>query len=165
MSDGILVHGTCVLVGESGVLFRGKPGSGKSDLAFRLIEADGPQCRCVLVADDQVIIRSEEGKLLATPPETIAGLLELRGLGLAVMPFVAQAELRLVVDLVDRDAVPRLPDPSYETFSGIRLPLLRLHAFDASAANKVLLAAKTISVNGFPGDDGRLVAGVPHARG
>jgi serine kinase of HPr protein (carbohydrate metabolism regulator) len=146
-----LVHGACVAFGARGVLLRGPSGSGKSDLAFRLIGLGA-----VLVADDQVALAAEDGRLVASAPERLFGLLELRGLGLASMPVAARAGLALVVDLVPRDAVPRLPEPRHATLEGLDLPLLALHAFDLTAAVKVRLALETIAVHGFPGDDGRL---------
>ncbi|HEX7777477.1 MAG TPA: aldolase [Parvibaculum sp.] len=146
-----LVHGTCVAFGLRAVLLRGPSGSGKSDLAFRLIGLGA-----TLVADDQVSLAAEEGRVVASAPERLSGLLELRGLGLAAMPAAPRAGLALVVDLVPRDAVPRLPEPRYAAVEGLDLPLLALHAFDLTAAEKVRLALETIAVRGFPGDDGRL---------
>jgi serine kinase of HPr protein (carbohydrate metabolism regulator) len=151
MTSPLQIHGACVAFGLRGVLLRGASGAGKSDLAFRLT---GLGAR--LVADDQVSLGLEGGRLVAFAPAALSGLLELRGLGLAAMPAAVRAELALVVDLVPRDAVPRLPEPRYATLLGLDLPLLALHAFDLTAAEKVRLALETIGVRGFPGDDGRL---------
>lgn len=148
------VHGTCVLVGARAVLIRGAAGSGKSDLAFRLIRGEGASA--LLVADDQVGIANEEGRLIASPPAALAGLLELRGLGLLPLPFAARAEVALIVDLVPRDAVTRLPEPRFVNLEAVSLPAVALHAFDLTAAEKVRLALETIPAKGFPGDDGRL---------
>jgi serine kinase of HPr protein (carbohydrate metabolism regulator) len=145
------VHGTCVTFETGGVLLRGPSGSGKSDLAFRLIGLGS-----VLVADDQVALTAADGRVVAAAPENLSALLELRGLGLAVMPVAPTARLALVVDLVPRDAVPRLPEPRHATFEDLDLPLLALHAFDLTAAEKVRLALETIGARGFPGDDGTL---------
>lgn len=158
MSAPLFVHGTCVLIGARAVLLRGPAGSGKSDLAFRLIRGEGASA--LLVADDQVGLVGEEDRLIASPPAALAGLLELRGLGLLPLPFAARAEVALVVDLVPRDAVPRLPEPGFVTIEGVNLPLVALHAFDLTAAEKVRLALETIPAKGFPGDDGRLGGGV-----
>lgn len=154
MDDTVFVHGTCVLVGARAVLIRGPAGSGKSDLAFRLIRGNGASA--MLVADDQVGLAAEEGRLFASPPRALAGLLELRGLGLLPLPFAARAEVVLAVDLVAREEVPRLPEPRFATLEGVRLPLLMLHAFDLTAEEKVRLALETIPDKGFPGNDGRL---------
>lgn len=150
----VIVHGTCVLIGPRAVLLRGPSGSGKSDLAFRLIRGEGPSA--MLVADDQVGLDVEEARLVASPPAALAGLLELRGLGLMPLPFAPRAEVVLVVDLVAREAVPRLPEPRFVTIESIDVPLIALHAFDLTAADRVRLAVETIPAKGFPGDDGRL---------
>lgn len=129
------VHGTCVALAGRGVLLRGEPGAGKSDLALRLIE-DG----ALLVADDQTEIRREGPHLLAQVPESLAGLIEVRGLGVVAVPFTPSSALHLVIDLVARDAVPRMPEPRSVQFLGVALPLFRLAPFEASAAAKVRLA-------------------------
>lgn len=129
------VHGTCVALAGCGVLLRGEPGAGKSDLALRLIE-DG----ALLVADDQTEIRREGPHLLAQVPESLAGLIEVRGLGVVAVPFTPSSALHLVIDLVARDAVPRMPEPRSVQFLGVALPLFRLAPFEASAAAKVRLA-------------------------
>lgn len=149
------VHGTCVACGARAVLLRGPSGAGKSDLAFRLIRED-ESGETRLVADDQVVLHIEEAGLLARAPAPLAGTLELRGLGLVSMPSLAEAPLALIVDLVPRDAVPRLPDARYEEILGRPLPVLALHAFDGTAPAKLRLALETLPDGGFPGDDGRL---------
>lgn len=152
MKPALFVHGTCVEIGGKGLLLRGPSGAGKSDLAFRLIR--GP-ARARLVADDQVGLENEAGRIFATAPPALAGLLELRGLGLVTMPVVARAEVVMVVDLVPRDDVPRLPEARTAALCGVELPLLALHAFDLTAMDKVRLALDFIPAKGFPGDDGR----------
>ena len=127
----ILVHGTCVALDGAGVLLRGPSGSGKSDLALRLIDGGA-----ILVADDQVEVESRDGVLFAGAPETIAGRLEIRGVGIVCIPH-APAALKLLVDLVAAEKVPRLPEPSTEAIDGIGLPVVALAAFDASAPAKL----------------------------
>lgn len=155
MSAPVIVHGTCVALGSRGVLLRGPSGSGKSDLAFRLIRAH----EAALVSDDQVMLTNEAGRLAATAPATLSGLLELRGLGLLVCAVVRRAEIALIVDLVPRDDVPRLPSARFERLCGVELPVVALHAFDLTVADKVGLALELIPGNGFPGNDGRLGGG------
>src|SRR5690606_18170052 len=76
-SPMLLIHATCVVIGEIGVILRGPSGSGKSDLALRLVDTGG-----LLVADDQVFLSVENGALVARAPPTISGKLEVRGLGI-----------------------------------------------------------------------------------
>ena len=120
-----------------GVLLRGPSGSGKSDLALRLIEEGA-----VLVADDQVVLSREGRRILASPPETLAGLLEVRGLGILRFPHEAPAPVGLVVDLVEPDRVERLPDPATVDMLEISLPLHVLSAREATASLKVRLAMR-----------------------
>jgi HPr kinase/phosphorylase len=136
----IQVHGTCVELAGLGVLLRGPPGSGKSDLALRLIDRGAR-----LVADDRVDLRSRGNELVASAPEPIAGRIEVRGLGIVEAPTVAEASVGLVVDLVAPERVGRLPDPAECDFLGIRVPRLELAPFEASAAAKVRLAARGLA--------------------
>jgi HPr kinase/phosphorylase len=131
----VTMHGTCVLISGIGVLLRGASGSGKSDLALRLID-EGAR----LVSDDQISVRVEGDRLIATPPPPLAGYLEVRGVGIMPVPSVASAEIGLIVDLVPRDRIERLPDVEHETILSVALPHLTLHPFDASATAKLRLA-------------------------
>ena len=131
----ILVHASCVALEGRGVLLRGAPGAGKSDLALRLIEAGAR-----LVADDQVALSSSGGALLAAPPARIAGLLEVRGIGIVSMEYIAPCPIDLVVDLVAPDAVDRMPETATVDVSGHRVRRVSLAPFEASAPAKVRLA-------------------------
>lgn len=154
MADALYMHGTCVVCGTRAVLMRGPSGSGKSDLAFRLIREDvSGETR--LVADDQVVLHVAAGRLVASAPAALAGMLELRGLGLVAMPSAEAAPLALLVDLVPRNEVPRLPEPRFEDILGCNLPRLALHAFDITASVRLRLALETLPDAGFPGEDGR----------
>jgi serine kinase of HPr protein (carbohydrate metabolism regulator) len=139
-----LVHGTCVAFGRRAVLLRGEPGSGKSDFALRFLALppDG-EARPLLVADDQVLVEARaEGVLIAAPPPSIAGKIEVRGLGIMEVPFLPEAELRLVCDLVEETDVPRMPPETWERteIAGTALPLLKLAPFEASAPLKLKIA-------------------------
>jgi serine kinase of HPr protein (carbohydrate metabolism regulator) len=140
-----LVHATCVAVGDAGVLLRGAPGAGKSDLALRLIDTGA-----VLVSDDQTRLQRDGAALYAGPPATIAGRLEVRGLGIARLPYRARVRLRLVADLVAADAVERLPEPAGETLHGVAVPLVRLAPFEASAVAKLHLALAQLAEAAAP---------------
>jgi len=147
----LLVHATCVALRPHGtvaarawraVLLRGPSGAGKSDLALRLIEAGGR-----LVADDQTRIARHGQALLASAPAALAGLMEVRGVGilkLSLGQLLSQAPLSLVVDLVPPDRIERLPEPARETVLGVDLPVLALAPFEASAPAKLRLALSRI---------------------
>jgi serine kinase of HPr protein (carbohydrate metabolism regulator) len=135
----LLVHGTCVDLDGRGILLRGPSGSGKSDLALRLIDGGAK-----LVADDQVELRREGGRLRARAPVTLAGRMEIRGLGIVPAPYVSEATLCGVVDLVPPHAVERLPEPRMVAFLDIELPAVSLAPFEASAAAKVRRFAELI---------------------
>ena len=130
------IHGTCVIIGGIGVLFSGPPGSGKSDLALRLIDVGA-----TLVADDRVNLRQRDGSIIMSAPAEISGLLEVRGLGILGFEAAAEARLGLAVDLVARDIIDRMPEPETRSYLGIPITLIRQHPFDISAAAKVRLAA------------------------
>ncbi len=140
-----LVHATCVAIdgadGPLGVLLRGPPGAGKSDLALRLIDRGAR-----LVADDQCELRRQDGaagdRLVARAPASIAGVLEVRGLGIMEVPSLAEAPVALVVDLVDPDRVERLPAAATEEILGLELPRVALNAFEAAAPAKLHLALR-----------------------
>lgn len=139
-----LAHGTAVALGAKAALIRGASGAGKSDLALRCIAlpplAHIP-LRAELVSDDQVRLAAKEGGIEIAPPATIAGKIEVRGLGILTLPFRASARLALVVDLVPPDEVPRYPlEPASATYLGINIPLVRLAPFEPSAAVKLVLA-------------------------
>jgi serine kinase of HPr protein (carbohydrate metabolism regulator) len=139
----IRVHGTSVSVGGEGILLRGPSGSGKSDLALRLVD-EGAR----LVADDQTEVARRDSSIEMSAPATLAGLIEVRGLGIVRVPHVAWAPLRLVVDLVPDSAIERMPEPSFCTIEGVSLPLLAVDPFAASAPAKLRLALKTLAPAG-----------------
>lgn len=149
------LHGTCLALGGRALLLRGRSGAGKSDLAWRFLSSDTTGA-ARLVADDQVIIAREGTQLIASAPALLAGLLEIRGLGLMHMPVVHRADLVLIVDLVAAGSVPRIAERHYDEILGITLPVLKLHAFEGTAAQKLALALDFIPDYGFPGDDGRI---------
>lgn len=138
-SGGTLMYGTVVALEGWGVALRGKSGSGKSDLALRLIESGG-----VLVADDQVQLTLSEGLVHASAPAALAGLLEVRGVGVVPMRAQARVPLALIVNLVSLEEVPRLPDAKTDNVLGLDLPVLDLFAFEASAPQKVKVALHSL---------------------
>jgi len=131
-SDQVLVHGTTVDVNGTAVLLRGPSGCGKSDLALRLMDSGG-----VLVSDDQTKLSLIDDHLIASAPSTIAGMIEVRGIGLLKVPHLDRIPLGLVVDLTSDEKVERLPEPQSTTFLGVSVPLLQLVAFQASTPTKI----------------------------
>ncbi len=120
------IHGSCAARDGHGVLLLGPPGVGKSDLLLRLFDHG-----FALVADDQVCI--EDG--LARAPAPLAGLMEVRGLGIMRWPFLTQARLALAVQLAKP---PRMPDPARHAETA--LPLVRIDPAGCSAPLRVALA-------------------------
>jgi serine kinase of HPr protein (carbohydrate metabolism regulator) len=128
------LHASCVASGGRAVLIAGPSGSGKSDLTLRLIDRG-----FVLVSDDRTILRKEDGKLIASAPETIKGKLEIRGIGIVEMEFVTDVPVALVVELTGD--MQRLPDDSRERLIlGAGIPLVNVNAMTASAPSKVAVA-------------------------
>ena len=132
-----LIHATCVKVDGVGILLRGPPGSGKTDLALRLMDQGAD-----LVADDQVEIRVDEGAVLATAPEALKGFIEVRGLGIITVPCVPSVRVELVVDLEPTADISRLPAPAKVAIEGVELPVFSVSPFEGSAVIKLRLAVK-----------------------
>ena len=129
------VHATCVSLDGMGLLIRGPSGIGKSDLALRLIDTGAR-----LVADDRVDLMISNNDVVARAPETLAGLLEVRGLGVLRFPFFDATIIHLVVDLANPKDVARLPERSITDLVGMDRPAVTLNPFEASAVTKVRLA-------------------------
>jgi HPr kinase/phosphorylase len=140
-----LVHGTCVALGRTAALLRGPSGSGKSDLALRFLflARRGPAAleAPILVADDQVCLVRNDGRILAKSPDTIRGKIEVRGVGLVEVKSLMEAELALVVDLMPAAEIERLPEGNAKArLLGIELPLVGLFPWEASAPIKLAIA-------------------------
>lgn len=139
-----LVHGTCVAFGQYAALLRGGSGTGKSDLALRFLALPSEGAlRPLLVADDQVWVEAQaNGELIASAPEAIAGKIEVRGVGLMDVPFLAEATLTLACDFVRSDEVPRMPPETWEktAIAGVAVPVLKLSPFEPSAPLKLKMA-------------------------
>jgi HPr kinase/phosphorylase len=139
MGDTTTVHATAIALDGVGVLLRGPPGSGKSDLALRLIDQGAR-----LIADDQTVLVRRGGALHAAPPAAIAGRLEVRGVGIVSLEHVADVQIVAVFDLAPARAVERLPEPRRIEFLSVALPALQLDPTAASAAAKVRLAVRQL---------------------
>jgi HPr kinase/phosphorylase len=129
--DEETVHATAVLVGNRAALIRGPAGSGKTRLAFALIDAGraGALPIARLVADDRVRLAAVHGRLIAAAPDTIGGLAEVHGLGIRTVPFEARAVVGLVVDLAATDGGRMPAEAAREiVILGVRLPRLAVAA-------------------------------------
>jgi hypothetical protein len=137
------IHASCVAIGGHGVLLLGKSGAGKSDLALRLIDGGAR-----LVADDRTILFAVRGALHAKAPESIKGLLEIRGLGIVACPVRPQVKIALVVRLGREGA--RLPGRRvYHPPAPVRgakpVPQIALDARFASTPAKIRAALGAFS--------------------
>jgi HPr kinase/phosphorylase len=138
MTRADTIHASAVLVGECGIVVRGASGAGKSSLVAELLMLC-PDAAW-LVADDRVAITVNHGRLVADVPDEIAGLLEVRGVGIVRLPHVAPVVVRLMVDLAPAEACPRLPEiaDGREVVCGVELPRLTLPSGLPGAANRVI---------------------------
>ena len=134
------VHASAVEIGGRAVLIGGRSGQGKSDLTLRLIDRGAR-----LISDDYVFVRRVEGRLLASPPAKIEGMIEVRGVGILEMEFGKDVPVALFVDL---DLAPeRLPTAEERRkLAGVELPGIGLNGLEASAPIKVEAALKMIGL-------------------
>lgn len=136
--DRMTIHATAVAISGAGLLIRGKSGSGKSDLALRLIDRGA-----TLISDDQVNIRRKDQNLLLSPPAILAGKLELRSLGIWERDHLSGVDLKLVIDLTEQpDRFPM--DNQVVILLGIKVPSCTLNAMETSAAIKAEWALQRI---------------------
>lgn len=138
------VHATCILIGRYGVLIRGAPGAGKTELAAALVRETlrdgGFAC---LVADDRVALAAEHGRLVARAPAAIAGLMEIRGRGIETVRHEPAAVVRLVVDLVAPELLERMPEAA-ETATIVEG--IHLTRQPASGSGRATVAAITAGI-------------------
>jgi serine kinase of HPr protein (carbohydrate metabolism regulator) len=136
------VHASSVAIDGRAVLISGRPGMGKSDLAFRLIDRGA-----LLISDDYTIVRRVKGVALAAAPATIIGKIELRGVGIVELETAQEVPVALLVDLDGRPE--RQPEPGETRLvAGVAIPVLRLAGLEASAPLKVEAA---LNLFGLPG--------------
>lgn len=131
----VTVHATCIAFEGRGVLLRGPSGSGKSDLAVRAL-AEGAR----LVADDQVAIAVRDNALIASAPEPIHGMIEVRGLGIVRVETESEIPVSLVADLMPPDSIERMPESRYCELMGRPVRWMAIAPFESSAVAKLRLA-------------------------
>jgi serine kinase of HPr protein (carbohydrate metabolism regulator) len=140
------IHASAVLVGDRAVLIRGPSGAGKSRLVFDLVLAGlaGQLPEAMLVGDDRLFVEAKSGRLWVRPAPELAGLIEIRGLGIRRLDFAAEALVGLVVDLDASDAA-RLPavEAMRTAINGVELPRIPVGA-GFSPLPMVLAALTTI---------------------
>lgn len=135
------VHASTVAIDGRALLITGPSGSGKSDLALRLLDRG-----FMLVSDDQTIVRREGDRLIASAPSNIAGKLEIRGIGIVDMDHAGDMPVALLVELISD--IERMPDDRRERpILGISLPLISIDAMAASAPSKVAVALDRMGLN------------------
>lgn len=117
IADGQLLHATCVAASGRGVLITGQSGTGKSSLALQLIAAGAK-----LVADDQTLLRAQGGALIASAPDTIAGRIEARALGILRLMHEPKASVVMAITL-DHKSEERLPPHRSISYLGVEIPL------------------------------------------
>lgn len=138
--SGATIHASCVAIEGRAVLITGASGSGKSDLALRLIDRGA-----ALVSDDYTEVTPSGERLLANAPATIKGKIEVRGLGILEVPAAHPTPVALVVDI---DSAPeRLPQIRQREIAGIPIPLVALAALEASAPIKL---ERALQLYGIP---------------
>ena len=148
------IHATCIAMarglpgwfgfGATGVLLLGPSGSGKSDLALRLLQRGAR-----MVADDRVVLTERNGRLTASPPENLQGMIEVRGVGVLPCRWQARTRVVLAAKLNPGAKIERLPDPLDQfEYGATRIPMIEIDPFHASAPAKVetaLMAARRLA--------------------
>ena len=139
------VHATAVSIAGRGVLIIGSSGAGKSSLALGVLTSpfleDGQIVDACLISDDQVVLERIDGRLYGSPPPTIAGKLEVRGLGILPFRHARLARMTLVVELKPVPQIDRLPDPAVRhTVLDVDLPIVAIDPTAPGAAARVYLA-------------------------
>ena len=125
------IHSTSVVIDDNGVLILGDSGSGKSDLALRLIDNGA-----TLISDDISICRKNLNNIYLYCPPEIKGLLEVREIGIITVPFVERIKLRLVVNLKSNNN-ERFPKDSCFRILGIKIPIINIEGKNSSAVAKI----------------------------
>lgn len=144
MDERTIIHATLVSLQNKGVLLKGKSGTGKSDLALRLIESKG----ALLVADDMVELKVDNNRLIGQAPQNLAGLLEVRGIGIVRYPYEKESTIDLIVDLQNtRENIERMPIMIKDVILGLEINKIDLYAEENSAPDKIVAALRKFEQN------------------
>ncbi len=127
------IHATCVNIDSKGVLILGDSGSGKSDMALRLITLFSAK----LVSDDRTDVFNDSGIIKAKAPNTLKGLLEVRGVGIVKQEYEKETKVDLVIKLTD-NKIERMPLPQSYKIEGIEIPMYYINPFESSAPSKIV---------------------------
>ncbi len=137
MTDEI-IHATAVAINGHGILLLGPSGSGKSDLAIRLIDRGAR-----LISDDAVVVSSPDATPILKAAPNIEGLIEVRGVGICTIEAVSSAPLRMAIELASE--IERMPKENLTTkVAGFDVPLVKFRAFESSSAIKIEYALRTV---------------------
>ena len=127
------IHATCVSINSKGVLILGDPGSGKSDLALRLITMFSAK----LVSDDRTDVFNDSGFIKAKPPKILRGLLEVRGVGIIKQEYLKETKVDLVIKLTN-EKIERMPLPQNYNIEDVELPMYFINPFESSSPSKII---------------------------
>lgn len=134
-------HCCVVEIKGRGILIEGRPGSGKTSLAFGLLERAGQLgLKAALVCDDQALLAARDDKLYATAPEAIAGKAELRGFGIVTVPHKAETHVHVVSRLTADKGIERMPEAVTAKLVGIDVPLIEVPERHENQAVRIVLA-------------------------
>lgn len=136
------LHATTVQLRGCGVMLMGQSGAGKTEIALSLIERASMRGEpASLVSDDRTLLHVEDGRLIASVPDSLAGGVEIRGAGLFTVAYVKQTPLDLVVNLVSREEAERYPSGENWQFEAIEIPRLLLPALSSNSDSTALSRA------------------------
>lgn len=133
------IHSTSVVLDDNGILITGDSGSGKSDLALRLIDSGA-----TLISDDITFCEKKIDRIILSCPSQTKGLLEVREVGIITVPFVEQIKLKMIVKLMNKE-LERLPRKKFSKLLGINIPLLTINGNNTSSVIKVKVKLNEIN--------------------
>ena len=137
----INIHATTISYKNIGIMIMGESGSGKSDLALRMIVQKGAK----LVADDRTEIAIKNGEIIASCPENIRNMIEVRGVGIVPLKSKKNVKIALVVELVDNiNKIERMPRKETFFFADAAVEKLKLYPFEVSASDKLVIKIKSL---------------------